>query len=415
MDFREQVHAEASALLSRLHADRMERVGEAQQALRQALEAAIATADTVAAVPAGLDDELGALAGKIEAAASACVDAATRQTAAELQSAADAARQQLETVQQELEAARQVLETSREDCARLSGELAEARSDLDKAEDAHNAAQAQSQQSALAPLDLLLEAMRRFAVARSVGDALSVLVECLAQDLGRAALFSVQGTRLEGVRQVGFEFASDISKLVVPLGMDSVLSDAVSSGRVQGLLGPGLTARTRALFGGTPSFALVVPVVIKGEALAVVYADDANGTDNDAVRPEGRMKLAELLLCQAVPRLPALLRTQQAVGEHAKHARQLLDRIEQAYATEREDGALQSELRMRIERRLAQAREIHAQAAGRTPEAAAIFDEQLGQLVARHTGSALGRDLTVVTGRTDGDTSTSRGSMSARA
>lgn len=410
MDFREQVHAEASALVQRLHVDKSESVRVAQQALRQALDAAVEAAEAAITAPIVLDEDIAALSEKIEAAACARVEAATTEVTRDLQVALDTARAEserlaaalegasgaLEDVRQELQGTRQELEGARHELEGAKKDLDGVRQELDEAEDEHNRAQAAAQQSALAPLDLLLEAMRRFANATSAADVFSVLVESLGQDLGRAALFSVEGGRLEGVRQVGIEFATDISTLVVPLGMDSVLSDAVSSGRIQGLLGPGLTARTRALFGGSPRFALVVPVVIKGQAIAVVYADDASGTANDLVRPEQQMKLAELLLCQAVPRLPALLRTEQAVTEHASEIRQLLERVEQGYDADRNGGVSSDGLHAGVARRLAEARGIYQRAAGMSDDVERMFDEQLASLAQARADSPFGQALASV-------------------
>jgi len=406
MELREQVRAEAEALMSRLQEEKAATIGKAHQMLRQALEAAVEAEAAAATPPAALDAQIVALAESVERMCNERVHAAERATLA-LEQALEAARAEVISAQEErgrwLQEREQWEEErgqwqeertrAQEESARLAAQLEEVKAELDQAEDEHLRAQTLSQQSALAPLDLLLESMRRFAGATTVVDVLTVLVESFAQDLGRAALFSVQGGRLEGVRQVGLEFASDVSKLVVPLGMDSVLSDAVSSGRVQGLLGPGLTARTRAMFGGAPGFALVVPVVIKGEPLALLYADDAGAPPNEAVRPEQHMKLAELLLCQAVPRLPALLRSERAIAEHAGQTRKLLEQVEQGYVLEREEGIAASELSTRLGRRLKEARDIYERATGGSRDAMAIFAEQVAQLVRRHSGSPLGRDL----------------------
>ena len=62
-----------------------------------------------------------------------------------------------------------------------------------------------------------------------------MLVDALASEFSRVALFHVNGNRLEGRRQTGFDFGSDISKVAVPLTKGSALAEAVRSGRVQGL------------------------------------------------------------------------------------------------------------------------------------------------------------------------------------
>ena len=45
----------------------------------------------------------------------------------------------------------------------------------------------------------------------------SGIAAALASEFSRVALFNVNGNRLEGRRQTGFDFGSDISKVAVPL------------------------------------------------------------------------------------------------------------------------------------------------------------------------------------------------------
>ena len=60
----------------------------------------------------------------------------------------------------------------------------------------------------------------------------------------------------------------------MPLGMDSLLSRAASSGQVERLSAEEL-AESTAPFSGSPMNALAIPIMAGGEPLAIVYADDS--------------------------------------------------------------------------------------------------------------------------------------------
>src|SRR6185295_9026192 len=126
------------------------------------------------------------------------------------------------------------------------------------------------------PLDRLLTIFDQLAKAMTVGDVLTALVQGLATEFPRVAAFSVGGNHLEGLHQVGFDFKNDISKVVIPMTMDSFLTQAATSGRVQGFVGKELEDTTRTPFGGTPAFVLTLPIAVRGETLAVVYADNGD-------------------------------------------------------------------------------------------------------------------------------------------
>jgi len=408
VDFREEIHAQAAALLHRHQTERTETMRKVQHSLKQALESVLADIETAVSSPGSIDDDVTTLSQAVEALIAGRVESlnadrrAVDQELEGLRSALEASRAECAALEAAASASgilQQDLIAARKEAAAAATEVQQLRTAMEDAELAHERAEAAWLQAAIAPLDLQLDAARHLANAHTVGDVLAALVDCLAQDLGRAALFSVKEGRLEGVRQVGFELSNDISKLVVPLGIYSVLSDAVSSGHVQGLLGPGLTAGTRALFGGKPSFALVVPVVVNGEPLAVVYADDSDQQSSASVAPEQRMKLAELLLCLVVPRLPRLLAAERATAELATYTGQLLARIEQSYAADRGNNLTGQRLQARVIQNLSEAREIFQQATMSLREAPAIFEQQLSAALRLHAGTPFGRDLAAAVGR----------------
>ncbi len=142
-----------------------------------------------------------------------------------------------------------------------------------------------------------------------------MLVDALASEFSRVALFHVNGNRLEGRRQTGFDFGSDISKVAVPLTKGSALAEAVRSGRVQGLTANELTDGNRKLFGGSPSFVLILPVPVANEIHAVIYADNSDQPKAEVSATKRGVHFAEILLWHAIPLIGRLAAEEQALGE----------------------------------------------------------------------------------------------------
>jgi hypothetical protein len=252
-------------------------------------------------------------------------------------------------------------------------------------------------QLASLPMDRLRTGFYRLTTAPSVAEALTALVETLGSEFSRAALFQVTGNRLQGVHQVGFDFESDISKVVVPLTRESPLTEAVRSGRVQGLTANEITASSRTLFGGTPGFVLVLPVAICGEIAAVVYADDSDDPEAEYSTPERRVKFAEVLLWHAVPLLARLSIEETTRAELREYAIQLFTDLERAYAADKSSAPSAEKLRTHLERNLEYAREMftqQAEAYGR--QGSGLFDEQLETLIKSQGSTPFVRDLAAV-------------------
>ena len=65
--------------------------------------------------------------------------------------------------------------------------------------------------------------------------------------------------------------------------MDSLLTRAVTSGMTERLSGEALDA-SGLPFGGSPTFGLAMPIVVDGETIALVYADDFSEPGHGASR-----------------------------------------------------------------------------------------------------------------------------------
>jgi len=260
-------------------------------------------------------------------------------------------------------------------------------------------------------LDGLLGAFDALSGATTIVDVLATLGEQLAAEFPRVALFRVKGNRLEGTHQIGFDLTNDIGKVIIPLAMDSLLTRAVTSGRTERLSADAID--TSGLpFGGSPTFALAMPIVVDAESIAIVYADDfaeprAEARNDDDVNA----KFAEALRQHTIALLMRLTTELKAMAELRAYAGSLLTEIEQMYESDVSAGKQGEELQKRLHANLDYARSIYSNRAQfESPSAAALLDAQVSAMVEMHRDSAFGRDLAVVA-----DWSSDSGSRAAEA
>jgi hypothetical protein len=256
----------------------------------------------------------------------------------------------------------------------------------------------QTVKAALQPLDHLRSAFQRLTSVTSLDDVQGVLIDALATEFSRVALFDVNGNHLEGRRHSGFDLAADISKVSVPLTVDSPLTKAVRDGRVHGLTARELTDTTRALFGGSPTFVLVLPVAVRGQVTAVLYADDSEQAQSELVTPALRVKFAEVLLWHTVPLLTKLSLEWEALAEFREYAESLVNDLESVYTA---DAAKHkpAELRDRLQHNLEYARTRFAERVeGEGPAAARLLDDQLAAAIKAKAATPFARDVAALIG-----------------
>ncbi|HZW72364.1 MAG TPA: hypothetical protein VFF43_02400, partial [Caldimonas sp.] len=248
---------------------------------------------------------------------------------------------------------------------------------------------------ALQPLDHLRTAFDRYRGAVTIEDVLDILVESMATEFPRVAVFDVNAHRLEVSRHRGFD-GQDMAKVVVPLTMQSPLTRAVKDGKVQGLTARELTETTRALVGGSPSFVLVLPVPIRGQVRAVVYADDSHQAAGESTSPERRVRFAEILLWHTVPLLTRLALEEEMLAEFREYAASIVNDLESVYvadAAKHKSGELRKRLQLNLQyarRRFAERMQTEG------PAAARLLDEQLAAVLERKAETAFGKDLAAV-------------------
>ena len=146
------------------------------------------------------------------------------------------------------------------------------------------------------PLDELLAVYEALSSATTPHGVLKTIVAGLSKEFARVALFRVRGSGLECVSHAGFEFEGHVTKVVIPTGIDSLLTRALTSRKTQNFLAQsGDDAPAGAPFGGSPSCALALPIILGDAAVAVIYADDSDQLEFDAVPAPLLVKFAELV------------------------------------------------------------------------------------------------------------------------
>jgi hypothetical protein len=243
-------------------------------------------------------------------------------------------------------------------------------------------------------LDSAVLVVDELASVSTAPDLLSTLVHGLSVEFPRVALFLVKGSRLEGELQVGFDKTTDVTQLLFPLTEDSLLTRAASSGVVARLTA-GELAGPGAPFGGTPSAALVLPIVLQGKPLAVVYAEES---DRGPASQTSSLGFAKLLVSQTVVLLTRHTLELKTIDELREYAAMLLHEAEEMYTADSEAGKSDKELRARLKGNIDCATQLYAHRATlEGPAAAMLLEEQIGTAIGAATPFA--RDLAAVVAR----------------
>jgi len=249
----------------------------------------------------------------------------------------------------------------------------------------------------------LLGGFQALATAKTINEVLTTLTEQLAVQFSRVALFRVKTNHLQGEHQIGFDLKTDIGKVVMPLGMESLLTRAAGSRRIERLSGNASKDSSRALFGGSPACALALPIVVGEEILAVIYADDSGSAADE--RPEvieASAQFADAMLQHSVALLMRLTNELKTLAELRAYATSLLQEIQQMYEADVTAGKAGQELQSRLKANLEYARSIYTNRVSlEGADAAALLDDQLSAMIEAQRSAPFGRDLAVTVGRKD--------------
>lgn len=251
-----------------------------------------------------------------------------------------------------------------------------------------------------ATIDAAVRSVEELTGASSTADLLGRLAQQLSTEFCRVALFRVHGNRLQGEHQVGFDYTTEVRKIAMPLSVDSLLTRVVSSKEVERLNGHELADESKgAPFRGSPTLALALPVLLRGDAIAVAYVDN---WDQQASAPgrgsDDRSALfARLVIRQAGVLFIGLAHEMRTLTELREYAAALLKGAEQMYSADVDARISAEALRNRLEDNLACARQLFSQrAALEGPAAAGLLEEQLAATIEADPSAPFVRDLAAI-------------------
>jgi chromosome segregation ATPase len=247
--------------------------------------------------------------------------------------------------------------------------------------------------------DASARAVAEMTAVQSSTELLAELTRRMSLQFSRVALFRVKGTRLEAEHHVGFDDTTDMTKLVMPVSADSILGRAVASGLPEVLSGDDVAVQSGTPFGGTPTSAVALPIVLQGTTLAVVYADDSDmpETARGAGVHESSVGYARLLAGQAVVLLIRHTHELKTLAELSQYATTLLQEAKEMYLADTQAGKNPELLRKRLRDNIDCASQLYAyRAAMEGTAAAGLLDEQIA--VELEGDTAFARDLAAVIG-----------------
>jgi hypothetical protein len=302
---------------------------------------------------------------------------------------------ELEQARAERASATAQLERALSDHAAISTELDQARAEMRGSEK-----QRHSSGDASLQVERLLATLHAISDCTTVGDVLAGVANGLTKDFGRVAIFSIRDNRLKAVCHAGFEPNSGISKVMIPMTTDSVLTQTLASNDVRTFTGKTLKPALLPPFGGSPTFVVTAPVVIQDQAIAVIYADDAGPVAANA--SGDRTTLVDLLRQYALGRLELLTAQLKILEELRAYAKLLIDEIEYVYAADASAKKSEAERQTRLSESLRCARQMYEQRATlEGPAALAVLEEQLRELLDARASTPFGRDLAAVAKKAD--------------
>jgi hypothetical protein len=240
--------------------------------------------------------------------------------------------------------------------------------------------------------ELLIASVRAVAdlgKASNVADLFDSFVRQLAPHFPRVALFRMKGKHLEGERGSGLDASTDITKLVIPMSMDSLITRAANLGTIEDL-GTTPPPANHSPLGGTPAAAIALPIRFQGETLAVAYAD------SDTAWDPSRTAFATLLLQNTEILLTRLTQELKTLKELRDYADMLLQEAEQMFLADVEGKRPEKERVRRLQETIECGRQLYAQrSALEGPLAAGLLDARIEVVLSADPMSSFAKELAV--------------------
>jgi hypothetical protein len=158
----------------------------------------------------------------------------------------------------------------------------------------------------------LVEAIRAIDSAQTLSKIFDGLVSAATAEVGRAAVFLVEGPTLKGWRLVGFDLlGGDGSGIEFPIADGGMIAEAAESAHVVRLDPAAPSATQPPAFAdlASSSMALAVPLMMSGQVFGVLYVDE--GT-HESVSRESWPAAIEVLARHAARTLEAVTVTKLA-------------------------------------------------------------------------------------------------------
>lgn len=400
--------AEAVKAADGLRAQIAERIAENKKATAALAESKAESTRTEAALAAART-EIDSLRGALESVEALLATARTEliesrrhlEHTESARQAAVAAEQDALAARDSETAARVTVETELQELREIIVEHERARLEIEARLDALAARDG----VAASLLEDLVSGFSTLATAATIPDILTTLVEQLAADFPRVALFRPKANRLEGQHQIGFDLSNDITKVVMPLTLDSLLTRAATSGRLESASGGEMVERSHVPFGGSPMCAVALPLVVQGETLGVIYADDFGSERQDSAADRAaRIKDREVMQQHAVSLLMRLNNELKALAELRAYAASLVSEIEQMYLADVSSDRPGEELKRRLQANVEYARSIFStRVTLECPDAAGLLDEEIAAAIDKESSGAFGRALQSIAGGASAD------------
>lgn len=224
----------------------------------------------------------------------------------------------------------------------------------------------------------------------SIDDVLSAAANSLAADFARVAVFNAAGGRLEARYHCGFDPASGIEKAAPALGDGSLLARAAASPELGLHM---VDPLTDVPFSGAPTLIVTAPIAVRGELLALIYADDdGRPAGSDAGSTPAR--IADIVRRHTALRLDRLTLELKTIGELKAYAKMLLDEVEYVYRADVSARKSDAERVERLTENLRCARQIYQQRASvEGPAMTALIEDVLAATVAAKSSTPFGREL----------------------
>jgi hypothetical protein len=313
--------------------------------------------------------ELGALAARLADAAQQQIDAATARLTASFETTIDRLRTdhaQVVTDNERLTAENAALTYEKDDLlARVQRDRRDA---------------------LIAGLSTAFDAM---AVATSVEDVVAAAAVGLTGEFSRVAAFTV----LEGGFQLRASHGFD-GRGAIALASDE-LHEALAHARHEGVHRWNAQTAKPVALGGNPSMALAASIAVRGELVAMLYADDS-GAGSDRDRTEGSVKVAEILRRHAMLAVERLTVELKATAELRAYAKMLLDEVEYVYEADLAAKISAADRQARMKENVRCAKQIYGQrVAVEGPTAAALLDEHIARAITDKAATPFGQDLTI--------------------